>query len=85
MLRASSLRNVLWISMAGFVFAPSLKVLEAQRTDAVMTTEQVREMTPNDFLRVTFVPAGVSVTTLARPGSLRAFATATAFTSHRWR
>lgn len=47
--------------------------------DPARITDELREETPNDFLRVTFVPAGVSVTTLARPGALRAFATATAF------
>jgi hypothetical protein len=47
--------------------------------DPARITDALREETPNDFLRVTFVPAGVSVTTLARPGALRAFATATAF------
>ena len=51
---------------------------QGQQPDAIQATDQVREVTPNDFLRVTFVPAGVAVTTLARPGSLRAFATATA-------
>jgi len=51
--------------------------LQAQHPDAVLVTDHVREATPDDFLRVTFVPAGVSVTTLSRPGSLRAFATAT--------
>src|ERR1700761_1789345 len=53
--------------------------IQAQHPDAVLVTDHVREATPDDFLRVTFVPAGVAVTTLARPGSLRAFATATAF------
>ena len=47
--------------------------------DPARITDELRENTPNDFLRVTFVSAGVSVTTLARPGALRAFATATAF------
>jgi len=51
--------------------------LHGQHPDAVLVTDHVREATPDDFLRVTFVPAGVAVTTLARPGSLRAFATAT--------
>jgi hypothetical protein len=51
--------------------------LQGQHPDAVLVTDHVREATPDDFLRVTFVPAGVGVTTLARPGSLRAFATAT--------
>jgi hypothetical protein len=32
---------------------------------------------PNDYLRVSFLPAGVPVTSLSRPGALRAFATAT--------
>jgi hypothetical protein len=47
--------------------------------DPARITDDLREETPNDFLRVTFVPAGVSVNSLARPGSLRAFATASAF------
>ncbi|HEX4319367.1 MAG TPA: hypothetical protein VHZ52_00585 [Acidobacteriaceae bacterium] len=42
-------------------------------------TDGLREETPNDFLRVTFVSAGTNVTSLARPGAQRAFATATAF------
>jgi hypothetical protein len=37
----------------------------------------VRESLPNDYLRVSFLPAGVSVTSLSRPGAIRAFATAT--------
>lgn len=80
MLKASSLRSILWICAAGFGGALSCPcIAQAQHSDVVVTTDQVRETTPNDFLRVTFVPAGVSVTSLARPGSLRAFATATAF------
>ena len=47
--------------------------------DPAKITDTLREDTPNDFLRVTFVPAGVSVTSLARPGATRAFATATEF------
>jgi len=47
--------------------------------DPARVTGDLREETPSDFLRVTFVSAGLSVTTLARPGALRAFATATAF------
>jgi hypothetical protein len=37
----------------------------------------VREALPNDYLRVSFLPAGVPVTSLSRPGALRAFVTAT--------
>lgn len=49
----------------------------AQATAPVVVSDTDREAVPNDYLRVTFVPAGVAVTTLSRPGSLRAFATAT--------
>ena len=52
---------------------------DTKAKDPARLTDELRENTPNDFLRVTFVSAGVSVTTLARPGALRAFATATAF------
>jgi hypothetical protein len=43
----------------------------------VVVSDTVRETLPNDYLRVTFVPAGVTITTLSQPGSLRAFTTAT--------
>ena len=50
----------------------------AQGTPApVVISDNDRQALPNDYLRVLFVPAGASVTTLSRPGSLRAFATAT--------
>lgn len=39
----------------------------------VVVNDTVREALPNDYLRVSFVPAGVKVTTLSRPGALRAF------------
>jgi hypothetical protein len=58
------------------ILAPSFAT--AQRTPApVVVSDNDREALPNDYLRVTFVPAGVAVTTLSRPGSLRAFTTAT--------
>ena len=43
----------------------------------VIASDSARESLPNDYLRVTFLTAGAQVTTLARPGALRAFATAT--------
>jgi hypothetical protein len=43
----------------------------------VATYGAVREALPNDYLRVSFLPAGVPVTSLSRPGALRAFVTAT--------
>jgi hypothetical protein len=47
--------------------------------DPARITDALREETPNDFLRVMYVSAGTSVTSLARQDALRAFATATAF------
>jgi hypothetical protein len=43
----------------------------------VVVDDAVREAPPNDFLRVSFLSAGTRVTSLSRPGALRAFATAT--------
>lgn len=54
--------------------APSFSA--AQTTAPVVVSDADRDALPNDYLRVTFVPAGVAVTTLSRPGALRAFATA---------
>jgi hypothetical protein len=44
----------------------------------VIVSNSVRESLPGDYLRVSFLPAGVAVTSLSRPGALRAFTTATA-------
>ena len=38
----------------------------------VVVSDTVREELPNDYLRVSFLPAGVEATTLSRPGALRA-------------
>jgi len=43
----------------------------------VVVADTVRETQPDDYLRVSFLPASVKVTSLSRPGALRAFATAT--------
>ncbi len=43
----------------------------------IVVSDAVRESLPNDYLRVSFLPAGVQVTSLSRPGAMRAFATAT--------
>jgi len=43
----------------------------------VVVADQVRESLPNDYLRVSFLSPGTRVTSLSRPGALRAFATAT--------
>ncbi|HET9285641.1 MAG TPA: hypothetical protein VFR24_27125 [Candidatus Angelobacter sp.] len=50
----------------------------AIRTSApVVVSDSVRENLPGDYLRISFLPPNVPVTTLSRPGSLRAFMTAT--------
>jgi hypothetical protein len=43
----------------------------------VVVSDNVRAAAPNDYLRVSFLPANVKPTTLSRPGAIRAFATAT--------
>jgi hypothetical protein len=43
----------------------------------VAVSGAVRETLPSDYLRVSFLPKGVPVTSLSRPGAIRAFATAT--------
>lgn len=43
----------------------------------VVVFDHGRETLPNDYFRVSFLPAGVTPTTLSRPGALRAFATVT--------
>ncbi|WP_158820875.1 hypothetical protein [Granulicella sp. S156] len=43
----------------------------------VVVSDTVREALPNDYLRVGFLAPGTPVTTLSRPGALRAFVTAT--------
>jgi hypothetical protein len=43
----------------------------------VVSAETVREAAPNDYLRVSFLAPGTPVTSIARPGALRGFMTAT--------
>jgi hypothetical protein len=57
--------------------AHRVSVASAALPAPVVVTDTVREALPNDYLRVSFLPAGVTATTLSRPGALRAFATAT--------
>lgn len=47
----------------------------------VVISDSVRESLPGDYLRVSFLPGGTAVTSLSRPGALRAFTTATALYS----
>ena len=43
----------------------------------VVVADSVREAVPNDYMRVGFLPAGTPVTSIAKPGALRGFVTAT--------
>jgi hypothetical protein len=84
MMRRFSMRLKCFCVCASFAMLVSgcashrvLKIAQAP----VVVNDTVREALPNDYLRVSFVPAGVKVTTLSRPGALRAFVTATALYS----
>ena len=57
--------------------AARLTRLAAYARPPVVVTDTVRESAPNDYMRVSFLSPGTEVTTLSRPGALRAFATAT--------
>jgi hypothetical protein len=81
---ALSVRLSLPLACAGVIFlisgcaAHHVNVASAAVPAApVVVSDTVREALPNDYLRVSFLPAGVAVTSLSRPGALRAFATAT--------
>lgn len=73
----------LWLSLVVCTFACACGCARhAIRAAAVahapvVVSGTARETRPNDYLRVSFLPAGVKVTSLSRPGALRAFATAT--------
>ena len=43
----------------------------------VVVADSVREALPNDYMRVSFLKPGTPVTSIARPGALRGFVTAT--------
>lgn len=68
-----------WLTVSADCLAQASHGAKKTAKDPAHITDALREETPNDFLRVTFVSAGTNVTSLARPGALRAFATATAF------
>lgn len=55
----------------------TLTLAAAAQTAPVVTDANVRETLPNDYLRISYLPASVPVTSLARPGALRGFVTAT--------
>ena len=65
------------ISFACGCSARHAPVAAAPATAPVIAAGAVREALPNDYLRVSYLPAGVQVTSLSRPGALRAFVTAT--------
>jgi len=57
------------------VIAPIVSLAPAA---PVLVVNRIRESVPTDYLRVGFFPSQPTVTTLARPGAVRAFLTATA-------
>lgn len=59
------------------VLAATLCLAATAQTAPVVTNAQVRASLPNDYLRISYMPASVEVTSLARPGAVRGFATAT--------
>ena len=60
---------------AQHVIAPIVSLAPAA---PVLVVNRIRESVPADYLRVGFFPSQPTVTTLARPGAVRAFLTATA-------
>lgn len=71
------MRSTLSLACLGFVLLASGFSVAQAGPAPVVVSDTDREALPNDYLRITFVPAGVAVTTLSKPGALRAFATAT--------
>jgi len=65
------------IAFLAFGCAPHRVSVAAPIPPPVVITAKLRESVPGDYLRVSFLPAGVKVTSLSHPGALRAFATAT--------
>lgn len=64
-------------TFSALALAAALTLTAAAQTAPVVTDAAVREALPNDYLRVSYVPASVQVTSLSRPGAVRAFVTAT--------
>jgi len=52
-------------------------VVGSTATAPVVVADTVREALPGDYMRVSFLPPDVPVTTIAKPGALRGFVTAT--------
>ncbi len=75
------MRVLIWIVSAACVCVSGCARHSVQAAAAsqapVVVSDSVRENLPDDYLRVSFLPASVTVTSLSRPGALRAFATAT--------
>jgi hypothetical protein len=61
--------------------AGAVNPAQVSASASVVISNSVREAVPGDYLRVSFLPAGLAVTSLSRPGALRGFATATALYS----
>ncbi len=81
-LRSNTIRFTLPLACIGIVLVVSgcaahhVPVVTAASAPVVVA-DTVREAPPSDFLRVSFLSAGTKVTSLSRPGAMRAFVTAT--------
>ncbi|UWZ86876.1 hypothetical protein [Occallatibacter riparius] len=73
--RGGGIVALIGLTICGCAAHRPLQVPVAQA--AVVVSGTAREALPNDYLRVSFLPADVKVTSLGRPGALRAFVTAT--------
>lgn len=76
---AAAAAMIVLLALCGCAAHRPMQPMVAQAPVVVSGT--VREALPNDYMRVSFLPAGVKVTSLSRPGALRAFTTATALYS----
>jgi hypothetical protein len=83
--QASLMRSAFLICCSAVLFATGCAAHRAGKiklaSAPVVISDSLREAAPGDYLRVSFLPAGLAVTTLSRPGALRAFTTATALYS----
>jgi hypothetical protein len=65
------------VALLGSGCAAHRFTVAASARPPIVVADSVRESLPNDYLRVSFLQAGTPVTSLSRPGALRAFMTAT--------
>src|ERR1700684_3101197 len=79
--QGASMRSVFFLACSAVILFSGCAAHHAGAANSVqapvLVSNSVREALPGDYLRVSFLPAGVAVTSLSRPGASRAFTTAT--------